>query len=81
MTDTPPQQKKFGIGMWIAAWGILLLLLVFWFQEQLTDRYNPNRQPETEITASGARVATTTSLPAKSTASPCSCCWIPAPPM
>lgn len=56
MTDAPPQQKTFGIGMWIGAWAILIVLLVLYFQEQLAERSNPNRQPQGEVTTSGERI-------------------------
>ena len=56
MTHSPPQQPKFGVGMWIAAWGILIVLLVLYFQEYLAERNNPNRTPASEITAAGQRI-------------------------
>ena len=42
--DTGTQSKQLGKGMIIAAWLLLLALLTWFFNEQLDQQHNPNRQ-------------------------------------
>lgn len=56
--STPPEQlkqRKMGIGMFILAWAALILMMGFFFDEQLSQQQNPNQQPLSTINASGIR--------------------------
>lgn len=47
--------RRFGRGMIVAAWLLVLALLTFTFQNYLERRENPNRNPETRVGEMGAR--------------------------
>jgi len=45
--------RKLGIGMFVLAWGVLILLLVLFFNHWLKEQQNPNRQPHSSKSAMG----------------------------
>ncbi len=45
--------RKMGIIMFVIAWGILLILLVSFFSDWLSDQENPNQRPVSESNATG----------------------------
>ena len=47
--------KKFGRGMWIATWLILLLMLAMFFADKEQSWLNPNQAPEYLTTQTGAK--------------------------
>ena len=49
------QQKNMGYGMIIAMWSLIMVLLVFLFQDILDTQQNPNQQPEGTLTSNNVR--------------------------
>jgi aspartyl protease family protein len=47
-----------GRGMLVAAWVLVLALLTWLFDDQITRQFNPNRNPEGQVTAEGVREVT-----------------------
>lgn len=50
---SPNTPRKMGIIMFAIAWGVLLLLLVVFFNDRLSNEHNPNQQPISESNAAG----------------------------
>jgi aspartyl protease family protein len=49
----PNNPRKMGLMMFVIAWGVLLILLVAFFNDKLQDEHNPNQRPESESNAVG----------------------------
>jgi aspartyl protease family protein len=53
MNQDTSSQRKIGTGMFILAWLVVLLLLGFYFDEELEQQFNPNQQPLSSNNANG----------------------------